>query len=539
MIILVLKSSLATVHCNAINKREAGRLALTFDIVLVLYNSAAWLPVCLEALSAVEYPRGDLHLILVDNASTDEPAQVLDGLREKLAYFGSVQIQYNKKNKGFGAACNQGAALGSSENIFFLNIDTEVSAALFSCVEKVMQTNKEVAAFECRQLPYETGHHINPVSLHTTWASAAALIVRRPFFEEIDGFDEKLFMYCEDVDLGWRLRAAGHSLKYMPMAQVFHYSFLDGPDGSTSQMKLSEYTGSFYGNLLLRYKFGTLRDIVKGHFVYLGALRRPLHFENVRRVLAKNYLRHFIKLWPFLFWRWRHRRWFKARVGHFDGGFSPDRGHFKWHPLPKKPLVSVLLGEFSTAEGLACALQNLQNQTYTNFEVLLQDRGEGMLDNLRRQCSDLTLRTYTAPKNAANFYAGAQVAKGEYVCFLGLGQYFYPDHIELMIQEAQTAPQASMIAGAFMVSPSEEEAYALTKTDFAKWREGTQKTIPWQCILVKRAMILRETPAENDLSLWQRLQNTVDITVQTHSIPRATSLLVVPIVTEGTIKDEI
>ena len=87
---------------------------------------------------------------------------------------------------------------------------------------------------------------------------------------------------------------------------------------------MGEYAGSFYGNLLLRYKFGSWRDIWRGHKMYLGALRRPLHFNGVRRVLAKNYLRHFIKLWPFLFWRFSHRAEYGARPARFEGGFSPD-----------------------------------------------------------------------------------------------------------------------------------------------------------------------------------------------------------------------
>lgn len=61
----------------------------------------------------------------------------------------------------------------------FLNLDTEVWPDVFLRLdEAAVRAPQETAAFECRQLPYETGHHIDPVTLETSWASGAALAVR-------------------------------------------------------------------------------------------------------------------------------------------------------------------------------------------------------------------------------------------------------------------------------------------------------------------------------------------------------------------------
>ena len=233
----------------------------------------------------------------------------------------------------------------------------------------------------------ELRHHIDPITLETSWASGAALAVRRAAFTSVGGFDEHLFMYCEDVDLSWRLRAGGYRLQYVPAARVTHYSYENGGP------KLGEYAGSFYGNLLLRYKFGSWRDIWRGHKMYLGALRRPLHFNGVRRVLAKNYLRHFIKLWPFLFWRFSHRAEYGARPARFEGGFSPDRGLWKFTPPQETPLISVIVRTCGRPQTLKRTLESLRWQTYRNFEIIVAEDGPpAAREMVERDFAELPIR---------------------------------------------------------------------------------------------------------------------------------------------------
>jgi GT2 family glycosyltransferase len=54
------------------------------------------------------------------------------------------------------------------------------------------------------------------------WAVGAFLLIRRAVWEELRGFDERLFMYAEDLDLGWRLQQHGWSTRYVPDAHVAH-----------------------------------------------------------------------------------------------------------------------------------------------------------------------------------------------------------------------------------------------------------------------------------------------------------------------------
>ena len=61
------------------------------------------------------------------------------------------------------------------------------------------------------------------------WLSGACLLVRRPALERLGGFDERFFLYREDIDLCLRLRAAGHTIRYEPAAAVRHEGGASAP----------------------------------------------------------------------------------------------------------------------------------------------------------------------------------------------------------------------------------------------------------------------------------------------------------------------
>jgi GT2 family glycosyltransferase len=529
---------------------------LPFDIVLVLYNSAAWLPVCLQSLAAVNYPHSELHLILVDNASTDDLQSLLAMQTELLVGFSSVQLKKNTKNRGFGAACNQGAALGCCANIFFLNVDTEVAPNTFSALEQtITAAPADVAAFECRQLPYETGHHIDPVSLHTTWSSAAALVVRRSAFAAVGGFDEHLFMYCEDVDLSWHLRAKGYKLQYVPGAEVWHYSSLTNPSlrSQTQQnrtVSLGEYAYGLYGNLLLRYKYGSFKDIWRGYGVYLSALRRPVHYPGVRRLLVQNFAKHFIQLWPFLCWRLSHRKEYKAHVARFEGGFSPDRGTFALKKPTGTALTSVVVRTCGRPEVLRQTLRALRHQTYLHFEVVVVEDGpaEGRAV-VEEELLGMRFQYSATGQNVGRSRAGnigLSLAKGVYLNFLDDDDFFYPDHLEMLVGQMQQDPAADFVTAASMameIRVQSRAPYVFDTVAVYPMRYDRMDNfllcqscrMPIQSVLFKREMFeqyggLNEAlDGDEDWSMWLKYFSVGHrINEDRVDIPRATSLFLVP-----------
>ena len=442
---------------------------MRYDIVLVTYNSVRWLESCVKALGGLDYDLSQLNVIFVDNASTDNTVEVLNKLKLQYSAFGGFEIVASGSNAGFGAGCNLGAAQGSAPLIFFLNVDTALHAdALTRLDQYIASSDEETVAWELRQLPYEHGKHYDPVTLQTDWCSGAAVVVRRTSFEEIDGFDPHIFMYGEDVDLSWRLRAAGGKLQYCPLAATEHYVL--SKDGGRS---LGEYAGSQLGRLLLAEKFGSLQQIAAAHKEYLQVLRHPQHFEGVRRVLLKKYLWNALHCWPFLFWRRKHPQQFKAQVADFRPGYAVERGCNVLQPLQSAPLVSVIIRTCGKPWSLRQTLRSLCHQTYKNFEVVVVEDNAPLAQAVAQQeFPQLNIR-YACP---GEHYGrgrmgnlGLSMAKGEFINFLDDDDFFYADHLELMLSRFEQQPQAQLVVGAAMqmiADVTSHEPYAL---DVKRW----------------------------------------------------------------------
>ena len=141
--------------------------------------------------------------------------------------------------------------------------------------------NAQAAAWEMRQKPYEHPKFYDPVTGTTNWNSHACVLLRRSAVESVGGYDDTLFMYAEDVELSYRLRRAGYLLRYCPAAVVWHYSY-----ESTTQVKPLQYTGSTFGNLYLRLKYGNFGDIIAIPLLAIRLLASTEVFPGSRQHLS-------------------------------------------------------------------------------------------------------------------------------------------------------------------------------------------------------------------------------------------------------------
>jgi hypothetical protein len=236
-------------------------------VVVVAYRSAGDLPGCLASIRAAS--ADDAELLVVDNDSPDDTAAaVRDDPGVTLVAMG--------RNAGFAAACNAGVAAASAEYVCFVNpdarpapgsIDALVAAArraprhaLYS--GKVVTPAGSVDAGCCLALPslweyvcFATGlstafprsRWFDPAALGG-WdrgderpvpaVSGAFLLVRRSDFLALGGFDERFFMYSEDVDLSARAGAAGRGPLFVPAAVAVHASGGSSTSGPKTVMVL-------------------------------------------------------------------------------------------------------------------------------------------------------------------------------------------------------------------------------------------------------------------------------------------------------------
>lgn len=212
------------------------------DVTVVIpnWNGREHLGECLTSLARAVRVGDDTEVIVVDNGSTDGSAHLV---RER---FPRVRLLTNDTNRGFAAACNDGARASSAPRVAFLNNDARVEPGWLTSLTAFLDSHADAAAVGSLVLdwggtridfgraglsPLARGIQLDfgePVANAPTrpteqlFANGAAMLVRRDIFLEVGGFDERFFAYYEDVDLGWRLWILGWRVFLEPSSVVFH-----------------------------------------------------------------------------------------------------------------------------------------------------------------------------------------------------------------------------------------------------------------------------------------------------------------------------
>lgn len=214
-------------------------------VVIVTHESAAYVGDTLRAVSA-QLRSGD-ELVVVDNASSDHTAEAA---REAAPH---ATVLDRRDNLGFAGGCNAGAAASSTPLLLFLNPDATPAAGCLDELRRIAELRPDWGAWQAL-VTMNGGATINTAGnvahfLGISWAggcgdpvarapseptevafaSGASLVVRRAAWELLGGFDERYFMYCEDLDLGLRLWLSGSAVGVAPAARVEHdYEFAKG-----------------------------------------------------------------------------------------------------------------------------------------------------------------------------------------------------------------------------------------------------------------------------------------------------------------------
>lgn len=234
------------------------------DVVIVNWNSGALLADCLDALAASSIASA-LHVIVVDNASHDGSWKACGPDRPA-----PVTLIRNPDNRGFGAACNQGAAAGEAPFILFLNPDTRVfpdtleRAVAFAAqpfggvlpgaigvaqiddsgeVQRTCATTPTATRLLGRAVALDkiAPSLVTPLFMQdwdhkdtraVAQVMGAFLLTDRPLFTLLGGFDERFFVYYEDLDLCCRIIAAGRPVVHFASATTWHKT-----QGTTTQIK--------------------------------------------------------------------------------------------------------------------------------------------------------------------------------------------------------------------------------------------------------------------------------------------------------------
>lgn len=232
---------------------------MILSVVIVSYNVKFFLEQCLSSLKKAvdgsDLLRGQTEVFIIDNASSDGSPDFLNPL------FPGFRFITNSENTGFAKANNQGLRFCTSEYVLFLNPDTILAEdSLDRCISFFRITpdagalgvhmvdgtglylkeskrgfpSPVVSFYKMSGLThlfprsrifsaYYMGH-LHEKKPHVVQVlSGAFMMIRKKVLDKTGGFDERFFMYAEDIDLSWRIGEAGYRNYYLPETTIIHF----------------------------------------------------------------------------------------------------------------------------------------------------------------------------------------------------------------------------------------------------------------------------------------------------------------------------
>ena len=219
-------------------------------VVIVTYNSRAEIGACLASLAEIS-AAASVEIVVVDNGSTDG---TVDWIRTQAPF---VRVIEPGGNVGFARANNAGARQARGDYLLLLNPDTVVSAGALPRLLAALAADQAAAVAgprlvdgdgrpeisfgppispwgELKQKLLMTMYnrhvaaavrYVERVSRNAgerAWVTGACLLIRRADWDAVGGFDERFFLYTEDVDLCASVRARGRRVLFVPDAEVRH-----------------------------------------------------------------------------------------------------------------------------------------------------------------------------------------------------------------------------------------------------------------------------------------------------------------------------
>ncbi|QNL48442.1 glycosyltransferase family 2 protein [Olivibacter sp. SDN3] len=215
-------------------------------IVILNWNGKSYLEKFLPSICSSNY--SNLEIVVGDNGSTD------DSVRFLAHNYPQIKQIKTGVNLGYAAGYNYVLNRVDADYFILLNSDVEVSRDWIKPVIKMMESDPAIAAVQPKILSYrqpeefehagaaggyidkfgypfcagrildstETDHGQYDVSREIFWATGAAFFIRRDAWQEMHGLDNDFFAHMEEIDLCWRLKAAGYKIWYCAQSTVYH-----------------------------------------------------------------------------------------------------------------------------------------------------------------------------------------------------------------------------------------------------------------------------------------------------------------------------
>jgi N-acetylglucosaminyl-diphospho-decaprenol L-rhamnosyltransferase len=312
---------------------------MKLDIIIVNWNSKEYLLNCLQSLEKIYHKNlCTYNIIVIDNNSSDNSCDDIQSLSTP------IKLIKNERNIGFAAACNQGARIGTGEYILFLNPDTLLfdnsllipfefmnnalksgTSKIGICGIQLIDDYKKVSPscsrfpsparilatmlglrllFPCikKELMDDWDHSS---SMTVDQIKGAFFFVSRKLFNDLSGFDERFFVYYEEVDFSYRAKSAGWDSFFLASAQIYHRGC-----GTTDSIKGKALFYFLRSRILYIHKHFSLIESV---FHVLGTLTLEFFARLMRALFSQSRseeLKSILEAYTLLY------KWFFFRVNH-------------------------------------------------------------------------------------------------------------------------------------------------------------------------------------------------------------------------------
>lgn len=219
------------------------------SIIILSYNTANLTISCIQSLVnhyKKELDSGLFEVFIFDNNSTDNSFEEISKYTRSHK---NIHVFKNEKNYGFGKGNNIAVTKAKAKTVLFLNSDIELKGTGIVQMKDFLNSQNTIAVLGGKlmkqngQIEKSAGRFFNLINTilmlifgdrlsfirynptgikKVDWVSGGLMMVKKEIFEKIQGFDEHLFMYIEDMEFCYRIKKIGYTTYYYPNITAIH-----------------------------------------------------------------------------------------------------------------------------------------------------------------------------------------------------------------------------------------------------------------------------------------------------------------------------
>lgn len=321
--------------------RDRDKYKYDLSIIIVSYNTCSLIVKCIESI----YKFAEnllIQIIVSDNASSDDTVETIE------KKFPEVFILQNGRNIGFGAANNRAINYCKGRFVLFLNPDIILLEPSFKRMLEFLDKTPDAGIVGCKLINpdgsiQKSFHKFFPTLINRFLESiyfeklmdkcssyqtktddimnvaaivGACMLLKEELLRKVGGFDELFFMYCEDIDVCYRVRQMGYDIYYLGNIVMLHYLGASAKKNRQSYFTKVLTKESVYQ--FFKKHHGKVKAILYRILMIIGATTRllillPLVFFRKILPIAPgiNYYHSILKYTKVISWGLGFEKWTK------------------------------------------------------------------------------------------------------------------------------------------------------------------------------------------------------------------------------------